>query len=178
MKDFIVYVPIAMAVLGLVFMLIKAAWVNKQPAGDEKMQSISKSIQEGALAFLAAEYRILGVFVLIASAALFAVSQIVATSHWMIVVAFVFGAFLLAGLAVFLATFVLAADLVALAVLAFFWPLGVPFFWLAALFVLACSGAVVAPCSATAADSLVVASAVASIVFIVLIPFWRLVVRA
>ena len=86
------YVPIVMAVLGLVFMGVKAMWVNKQDAGDEKMQSISKSIQEGAMAFLKAEYRILAVFVVIASVALFAVSQVVKTSHWMIVVAFIFGA--------------------------------------------------------------------------------------
>lgn len=93
MEKFIVYVPIAMAVLGLIFMLIKSAWVNKQEAGDEKMQSISRSIQEGAMAFLKAEYRILSIFVVIASAALFAVSQVVDTTHWMIVIAFVFGAF-------------------------------------------------------------------------------------
>lgn len=93
MKEFIVYVPIAMAVLGLLFMLVKSAWVSKQPAGDEKMTGIARNIQEGAMAFLAAEYRILAVFVLIASAALFGVSQLVKTSHWMIVVAFIFGAF-------------------------------------------------------------------------------------
>lgn len=87
-----IYVPIVMAILGLVFMGVKAMWVNKQDAGDEKMQSISKSIQEGAMAFLKAEYRILAVFVVIASLALFAVSQVVKTSHWMIVVAFIFGA--------------------------------------------------------------------------------------
>lgn len=92
MDQFIVYVPVAMAVIGLLFMLVKAAWVNKQPAGDEKMQGISKAIKEGALAFLNAEYRILAIFVVLASAALFGVSQIVETSHWMIVVAFVFGA--------------------------------------------------------------------------------------
>lgn len=92
MEKFIVYVPVAMAVIGLAFMLVKAMWVNKQPAGDEKMQGISKAIAEGALAFLNAEYRILAVFVVLASGALFAVSQLVETSHWMIVVAFVFGA--------------------------------------------------------------------------------------
>ena len=93
MEKMIMYVPIAMAVLGLIFMLVKASWVTKQDAGEEKMQNISKSIQEGAMAFLKAEYRILAIFVVIASAALFTISQIVATSHWMIVVAFIFGAF-------------------------------------------------------------------------------------
>ena len=73
-------------------MFIKASWVNKQDAGDEKMQRISKSIQEGAMAFLKAEYRILAIFVVIASVALFFVSQFSGASHWMIVVAFIFGA--------------------------------------------------------------------------------------
>lgn len=93
MDAMIIYLPIALAVVGLLFMLVKANWVNKQDAGDAKMQSISKSIQEGAMAFLKAEYRILAIFVVIASVALFIVSRIVETSHWLIVVAFIFGAF-------------------------------------------------------------------------------------
>ncbi|MFN4198763.1 MAG: sodium-translocating pyrophosphatase [Flavobacterium sp.] len=93
MESIMIYVPVILAIIGLLFMAMKAAWVTKQNAGDGKMQSISKSIQEGAMAFLKAEYRILAVFVVIASIALFIVSQVVETSHWMIVVAFVFGAF-------------------------------------------------------------------------------------
>ena len=93
MESFMINVPVVLAVIGLLFMGVKAAWVKKQDSGDEKMQFISKSIQEGALAFLKAEYRILLIFVVIASAALFFVSQIVEHSHWMIVVAFIFGAF-------------------------------------------------------------------------------------
>ncbi|WP_313191140.1 sodium-translocating pyrophosphatase [Sphingobacterium sp.] len=93
MEQFIIYLPAALAVLGLLFMFVKAGWVGKQDAGDGKMQSISKSIQEGAMAFLKAEYRILLIFVVIASIALFIVSTLVETSHWIIVVAFVCGAF-------------------------------------------------------------------------------------
>ena len=87
-----IYVPIILAVLGLVFMMIKMGWVKKQASGSEKMQSISKSIKEGALAFLAAEYRLLAVFVVLASVALFAISYFVDTTHWLIVPAFIFGA--------------------------------------------------------------------------------------
>lgn len=92
MNELMIYLPIALAVFGLLFMFVKASWVNKQDAGDEKMQRISKSIQEGAMAFLKAEYRILAIFVVIASVALFFVSQFSGASHWMIVVAFIFGA--------------------------------------------------------------------------------------
>ncbi len=68
------------------------AWVKKQSAGDEKMQGIAKNIKEGAMAFLSAEYRLLAIFVVIASAALFGISQVVETTSWLIVPAFVVGA--------------------------------------------------------------------------------------
>lgn len=87
-----IFVPIALAILGLLFMFIKMAWVKKQAPGNEKMQEISKSIKEGALAFLAAEYRLLVIFVVIASVALFGISMLVDTTSWMIVPAFVIGA--------------------------------------------------------------------------------------
>src|SRR5690554_4453885 len=92
MEQNIIYVPVALAVLGLLFMLVKMSWVKKQSAGSERMQSISKSIKEGALAFLSAEYRLLVIFVLIASGLLFYVSTLVETTSWMIVPAFIFGA--------------------------------------------------------------------------------------
>ncbi len=87
-----IYLPIALAILGLIFMYIKMVWVKKQDAGNDKMKSISKSIKEGALAFLAAEYRLLLIFVIIASAALFGISQLVDTTSIMIVPAFIIGA--------------------------------------------------------------------------------------
>ena len=87
-----IYLPIALAILGLVFMFVKMAWVKKQAAGNEKMQGISKAIKEGALAFLNAEYRLLAIFVVIASIALFGISQVVSTTSWMIIPAFIIGA--------------------------------------------------------------------------------------
>ena len=86
------YIPLILAVLGLVFMLIKMSWVKKQSPGNEKMQEISRNIKEGALAFLSAEYRLLAIFVVIASIALFGISSLVETTSWMIVPAFVVGA--------------------------------------------------------------------------------------
>jgi len=88
----LIFVPIILAVVGLIFMFVKMAWVKKQNPGNDKMQEISKNIKEGALAFLSAEYRLLAVFVVIASIALFGISSIVETTHWMIVPAFVIGA--------------------------------------------------------------------------------------
>ena len=87
-----IYVPIVMALLGLAFMAVKRAWVLKQDAGDGKMKEISDYIYEGALAFLKAEYKLLTFFVLGASVVLAAISFFVPTTHWLIVIAFVFGA--------------------------------------------------------------------------------------
>ncbi len=92
MESNMIFVPIILAVLGLVFMVTKMSWVKKQPSGNDKMQTISKSIKEGALAFLSAEYRILLVFAIIASVALFGISIVVPTTHWIIVIAFLVGA--------------------------------------------------------------------------------------
>ena len=92
MESMMIYMPIVMAVLGLVYMWTKQSWVMKQDAGDGKMKEISDYIYEGALAFLSAEYRLLSIFVLVVSIALAAVSFIVPTTHILIVVAFVFGA--------------------------------------------------------------------------------------
>jgi K(+)-stimulated pyrophosphate-energized sodium pump len=93
MNEIMIYVPIVMAIIGLIFMAAKRAWVLKQDAGDGKMKEISDYIYEGALAFLKAEYRLLTFFVIGASAVLAGISFIVPTTHILIVVAFIFGAF-------------------------------------------------------------------------------------
>lgn len=93
MDSIMIYVPIVMAVLGLLFMAVKRSWVLKQDAGDGKMKEISDYIYEGALAFLKAEYRLLTFFVIIASAALAGITFLPgAKTHLLIVVAFIFGA--------------------------------------------------------------------------------------
>ena len=88
-----IYSPIVMALIGLLYMMVKQSWVLKQDAGDGKMKEISDHIYEGALAFLNAEYRLLTLFVIAVSALLFVVSTIVPSTHWMIVIAFIVGAF-------------------------------------------------------------------------------------
>ena len=56
-------IPIA-GLLALLFAFIKAIGVNKLDPGDEKMVNIGQAIREGAMAFLAREYKVLSVFVL------------------------------------------------------------------------------------------------------------------
>ncbi len=92
MESMMIYMPAILALFGLGFMWVKRSWVLKQDAGDGKMHDIASHIYEGALAFLNAEYKLLTYFVIFASIALAAVSFIVPTTHWLIVVAFIFGA--------------------------------------------------------------------------------------
>ncbi|MDB4114758.1 sodium-translocating pyrophosphatase [Flavobacteriaceae bacterium] len=91
MEAMMIYMPIAAALIGLVYMLIKKSWVMKQDAGDGKMKEISDHIYEGALAFLNAEYRLLSYFVLGASIVLAGIAFFMDTTY-LIVVAFIIGA--------------------------------------------------------------------------------------
>ncbi|WP_281846906.1 sodium-translocating pyrophosphatase [Olleya namhaensis] len=92
MESMMIYMPIAMAILGLIYMIIKQSWVMKQDAGDGKMKEISDHIYEGALAFLNAEYRLLSIFVVIVSVLLAVVAYFVPTTSYLIVIAFICGA--------------------------------------------------------------------------------------
>jgi K(+)-stimulated pyrophosphate-energized sodium pump len=91
MEAMMIYMPIAAALIGLVYMLIKKSWVMKQDAGDGKMKEISDHIYEGALAFLNAEYRLLSYFVIGASIVLAGIAFFMDTTY-LIVVAFIIGA--------------------------------------------------------------------------------------
>jgi K(+)-stimulated pyrophosphate-energized sodium pump len=93
MESMMIYVPIVLALIGLLFMAMKRAWVLKQDAGDGKMKEISDYIYEGALAFLKAEYRLLAVFVILSSVVLAGITFIPGVkTHLLIIIAFIFGA--------------------------------------------------------------------------------------
>ena len=65
------YVAGAAAVAALIFAIAKYFAIMNKDAGDAKMQEISKQVQEGAAAFLKAEYTWLSVFVLAVGAAIY-----------------------------------------------------------------------------------------------------------
>jgi K(+)-stimulated pyrophosphate-energized sodium pump len=88
----LVYLLPLFGLVGLLYMLVLQAWVVRQDAGDEKMRTIAAHIADGAMAFLKAEYRVLAIYVVVAGALLGWLSTQVATSHPLIVVAFVIGA--------------------------------------------------------------------------------------
>ena len=92
MNDCLFYAVPAMGVVGLLYTLLKFNWVAKQDAGNARMKEISTYIAEGAMAFLKAEWKILGYFVVIVSLLLGFMASKNATSHWSISIAFVIGA--------------------------------------------------------------------------------------
>ena len=65
--DKLIYLVPAMGIIGLLYTFVKFAWVSKQDAGSDRMKEISKYIAEGAMAFLKAEWKVLGYFVVIAA---------------------------------------------------------------------------------------------------------------
>ena len=64
-KVTIFIVAFAAAAIGLVFALLLALNILKQDKGSETVQFIGRAIQEGAMAFLSREYRLLAIFVVI-----------------------------------------------------------------------------------------------------------------
>ena len=63
MQNIIYLIPVA-GVIALLYTAFKSSWVSKQEVGTERMEGISKSIANGAMAFLKAEYKVLSIFVL------------------------------------------------------------------------------------------------------------------
>jgi K(+)-stimulated pyrophosphate-energized sodium pump len=63
MDNTFLFVAAGASVIAVVFALILYARIMKASAGDEKMQAISRLVQEGAAAFLKTEYKWLAVFV-------------------------------------------------------------------------------------------------------------------
>ena len=89
--DLIYLIP-ATGVLALLFAFFKSSWVSKQDEGTDRMKEIAAHIQEGAMAFLGREYRVLAVFVVIVAVLLAVGNRAVESSHWLIGVSFLVGA--------------------------------------------------------------------------------------
>ncbi len=88
----VVLYAILPALLAIVYGVILIAWINKQPAGDDRMKAIAKAIQEGANAYLGRQYKTITVVALAVFALLgFGV-------NWLTAIGFLVGA-VLSGLA-------------------------------------------------------------------------------
>ena len=83
----------AVGVLALIFTWWKTQAINSTPEGSDRMSKIARSIQEGAMAFLRAEYRILIIFVVAVAALLYWSGSNNEQSHGLVAVSFAVGAF-------------------------------------------------------------------------------------
>ena len=83
----------SIGVLALLFTWWKTQEINAIPEGSERMSKIAASIQEGAMAFLKAEYRILIIFVAGVAALLYWSGSSNENSHALVAVSFAVGAF-------------------------------------------------------------------------------------
>lgn len=78
--------------IALLVMAVKSAWVNKQECGEEKMVELASHIAAGAMAFLKAEWKVLGYFSVIAALLLGWSGTLVPGSDWLISISFLIGA--------------------------------------------------------------------------------------
>jgi len=95
------YYVIAAAVVAMLYAFWKTNWINNQDEGSDRMKQIGANIAGGAMAFLKAEYRILGVFVVVVAIILFVGYSLKGEGTELIAVSFIVGAFA-SGLAGFL----------------------------------------------------------------------------
>ena len=86
-----IYLVLASGVIAMLFSFWKTSWINKQDQGTDRMIKIGKSIADGAMAFLKAEYRVLAIFVAIVACLLAFAAQIKGDSM-LISVSFLVGA--------------------------------------------------------------------------------------
>ncbi len=92
MNTFLLAIPVA-GLIALLFTYVRARWVSSQDAGTERMQKIAKSIADGAMAFLRAEYQMIAIFVIIVTVLLAVQGANTADSHYLIGFSFIIGAF-------------------------------------------------------------------------------------
>src|SRR5918993_5386994 len=93
MNSYVFYLVPAMGLVGLLYTFWKFVWVSKQDAGTDRMKEISNYISEGAMAFLKAEWKILGYFGAIVALLLGFMASRNEHSHWSIAISFLVGAF-------------------------------------------------------------------------------------
>ena len=89
---FYLFLALVAGLWALRFASQKAAWVRQQDPGTEKMREIAHAIQEGAMAFLSREYRVLGIFVGVVAGLLFVSGLVSSDSSFLVALSFVAGA--------------------------------------------------------------------------------------
>jgi K(+)-stimulated pyrophosphate-energized sodium pump len=98
-NEFALWLAIGAGVLAVVYGLISAQWILKQPAGNDRMQEIAKAIQEGANAYMNRQYLAISIVGLVLFVAL------IASLGWYTAIGFAIGA-VLSGLTGYIGMFV------------------------------------------------------------------------
>ncbi len=92
-KEALIYSVPVFGVLALAFTFWKSSWVAKQDAGTDRMKKIAGAVQEGAMAFLRAEYKVLAIFVVCVAVLLMIGGFRSDQSHPLVALSFIVGAF-------------------------------------------------------------------------------------
>ena len=87
-NELALWLAIGSGILAVVYGILSSQWILKQPAGNERMQEISRAIQEGASAYMNRQYSTIGVVGVV----LFVVLGI--TLNWATAIGFAIGAIL------------------------------------------------------------------------------------
>ena len=101
LEQYAMWLAIGCAALAIVYGIVSAQWILRQPAGNDRMRAIAAAIQEGAGAYLRRQYMTIG----LVGVVLFLVIGFVPALGWTTAIGFLIGA-VLSGLAGFIGMFV------------------------------------------------------------------------
>ncbi|MCX7880510.1 MAG: sodium-translocating pyrophosphatase [Ignavibacteria bacterium] len=93
METSLLYLVPAFGVLGILYTIWKTIWIQKQDPGTEKMQRIMSYVQQGAMAFLKTEYKVISIFVVIVAILLAIQGASVEQSSPLLALSYIVGAF-------------------------------------------------------------------------------------
>ncbi|HKT43048.1 MAG TPA: sodium-translocating pyrophosphatase [Rhodanobacteraceae bacterium] len=90
LQQYGVWIALACAIVAILYGVISASWIMKQPAGNDRMREIAQAVQVGAKAYLNRQYT----FIAIAGIVLFIIIGFVPGLGWPTAVGFAIGAIL------------------------------------------------------------------------------------